>query len=285
MNLAQKITPLCFGFSLLLSASCLPLTEQPTPRSSLATASPTLQPSPSIVWFPPTSTHTPYPTYQPSLTPETMPGTGVELYAEAFTDPSAWTNVQPLSDGGNNILLSEGRLTLALNQVPARLQSVHTALLLTDFYAETTAHLNRCSGEDAYGILFRAAAENYAYRFLLNCNGQMRVDRLRGGDTYPLVDWLPSGGAPPGAPAQVRLGVWVAGVEMRFFLNGQYQLSLTDTLYPSGSFGYTASALSPVGINVSFDALTIRRVTYLSPTPTPSPSHTPLPSRTPRPTP
>ena len=56
---------------------------------------------------------------------------------------------------------------------------------------------------------------------------------MRGGVAYPLLDWLSSNDAPIGAPAQVKLGVWAVGREMRFFLNDHYQFSVLDPVFSS----------------------------------------------------
>lgn len=268
---------------LLLTSACLPAPEQTPPTLPAVTEA--LLPTATIVWFPPTATWTPFPTFQPSATSEPFPGLGQEVFRDDFSDPFFWTNARTESDGGNRVLLSGERLVLAANISPASLTSIRKDLILTDFYAEMDVRVNRCAGEDAYGMLYRAGSDAYAYRFLLNCNGQMRADRLRGGEVYPLSEWELSGDVPPGAPGEVRMGVWAAGVEMRFFLNGHYQFTVIDTLFSSGSVGAFASAQSAVGMNVSFGNLKINSVSYLSPTPTATASRTPLPSRTPRPTP
>ncbi len=48
---------------------------------------------------------------------------------------------------------------------------------------------------------------------------------------------LPSGDVPPGAPGEVRIGMWAVGPDMRLFLNGRYQFSITDKSYPIGTIG------------------------------------------------
>ncbi len=248
-----------------------------------ATAAPEILPTETIVWFPPTATHTPFPTFQPSATPEPFPGLGNSLYTDDFSDPADWTNARTESQGSNNVLVIGNRLTLSVNAAPVTLTSIRTGLVLTDFYAETNVNLNRCEGRDTYGLYFRAATEAYTYRFTLTCDGQMRVERVRGGETYPLSNWDTSGDLPRGAPGQVKLGVWAAGTEMRFFLNDRCQFTVIDQVFRSGSIGYFASVRSEVGLNVSFSDLRVNAVSYVSPTPTLTPSSTPLPSRTPRP--
>lgn len=282
-NRTNRLWPLAFGLILLSGAACAPGIE--TPPLESATVTPEILPTETIVWFPPTSTHTPFPTFQPSATIEPFPGLGNLLYTDDFSSPADWTNARIESRGSNNVLVTGSRLILSVNAGPVTLASLRSGLFLTDFYAETRLNLNRCAGRDAYGLLFRASTEAYAYRFTLTCEGQMRVERVRGGEVYPLSNWETSGDLPPGAPAQVKLGVWAAGAEMRFFLNDRYQFTVFDRVFGSGSLGYFASVRSEIGLSVSFSDLRINAVSYVSPTPTLTPSRTPLPSRTPRPIP
>lgn len=279
----NKLFVVALGLTLLANSACLPPSTPapPTPAS----VTPPLTASATILWFPPTATHTPQPTTLPSATPATLPGLGAQLFSEDFSSPADWTNASAASQGANNILVSANRLTLAANQSPVTLSSLRGGLILTDFFAETTLDIHRCGAKDSFGLLYHAGSEAYAYRYVLTCDGQQRVDRLRSGEVYPLSDFEPSGDLPSGAPGQVRLGLWVAGVEMRFFLNGHFQFALLDPMFRSGGLGVFANVLSPEGLNISFSDLRVHAVSYLSPTPTATASRTPLPSRTPRPTP
>ena len=242
-------------------------------------------PTATIIWFPATATWTPYPTVEASATPQMFPGLGEQIYQDDFSDLKTWSLAKPQSNGSNSIILDRNRLTLAVNEPPAVLFSINNKLALTDFFAEVTVSVNRCFGPDAYGLLFRTATGAYTYRYLLNCSGNARVEQTRNGRTLPLQDWVPSGDAPAAAPGLVKMGVWTAGSEMRFFLNGHYQFSVIDPLFKSGSLGVFANSISPDGLNIDFSNLTIYSVAYSSPTPTTTPSKTPTPSRTPRPTP
>lgn len=242
-------------------------------------------PTATIVWFPATATWTPFPTFQPSATPQLFPGLGPQVLQDDFSNLKTWSLTKTESSGGNSIILERNRLTLAVNLSPATLFSLNNSLALTDFFAEIVVSANRCFGPDTYGLLFRSASGAYTYRFLLNCTGQVRVEQARDSRTVPLQDWVPSGDAPSGAPGLVKMGVWSAGVEMRFFLNRRYQFTVIDPVFKNGSLGVYANAISPDGMNISFSNLTVNSVVYVSPTPTTTPSKTPLPSRTPRPTP
>lgn len=272
---------LIFTISLFACSSI----EQPEPAPLILATEPEASPTPSatIDWFPATNTPTATIILQTSPTPETQPGLGSVTFSDDFTSPVDWSLARPAGDGTNSIIVDRNRLTLAINFTPANLSSLRKGLILSNFYAETTASVNRCEGTDTYGLLLRAAGDYDSYRFILNCRGETRIERMRGGVVYPLNEWVVSGDAPPGAPGDVTLGVWASGTELRFFLNGHYQFGVFDPVFSSGTLGLFANSDSPFGMNISFSKMIVRDVAYVSPTPTSTASKTPLPSRTPRP--
>ena len=148
-NPTNRLWSLALGLLLFSGAACVPDVDA-SPLET-ATAAPTPSPTETIVWFPPTATHTPFPTFQPSATPESFPGLGNSLYTDDFSDPADWTNARAESQGSNNVLLTGNRLTLSANAAPVTLTSIRTGLVLTDFYAETSVNLNRCSERDICG--------------------------------------------------------------------------------------------------------------------------------------
>jgi hypothetical protein len=270
--------------ALVLSA-CLPANSADQTTPGLPTGEATLVPTETIVWFPATATWTPFPTFIPSPTPNLLPGLGAQTFSDDFSDPQAWSQAKTAGDGGNNVIINRNQLTLAVNAPPAFIFSARQALLLTNFYAEATVRVNRCLGDDAYGLLFRSQGDFYAYRFILNCKGEARVERMRSGEIVRLLDWAPSGATPLGAPGEVKMGVWASGAEMRLFLNGHYQFSVVDTLFSNGALGFFVNAASEGGMNISFSDLTVSDVSYVSPTPTVTPSKTPRSTKVPTATP
>jgi hypothetical protein len=132
--------------------------------------------------------------------------------------------------------------------------------VLGDFYVEVTARPSLCRGTDDYGVLVRATAVAY-YRFALECNGTVRAERAvytRIEEEHPLQEPLPSGDAPPGAPGQVRIGVWAVGDELRLFLNDRFQFSIVDANYASGLVGVFARSTGETAVTVSFSELSVR---------------------------
>lgn len=238
--------------------------------------------TPTIVWFPPTDTPTAAPTLAPTATPNELPGVTDVIFSDDFSDPSHWqisTSAQAAS------IIEGNRLILVVRAPGASIMSLRDEPLLRNFYAEATARTSLCGGTDDYGMVFRTASGVDYYRFALACDGTVRVDRVRSGQTSFMQPAVPSGDSPPGSPGEVRMSVWAVDNEFRFFLNGRYQFTAYDPLFKTGTLGFFARSNGENDVSVSFSDLVVSEVVYASPTPTPTASKTPKPTRTPRPTP
>lgn len=238
---------------------------------------PTATASPTIAWFPATVTPTFSPTVVLLPTEDLRPGQGETLLSDGFEDASLWSTSLTQN---TSVVVDRGRITLNVRPGFFTL-SLRNDLMLTDFYAEIHASLNLCRGADAYGLIVRAIGTVDYYRFAVNCNGQVRPERVHNGQLVPLQDWLPSGDAPTGAPGESVLGVWAAGGELRFFLNGRFQFTVRDPVFLYGSVGVFVLSNGSTEETVSFSDLVITRVTYASPTPTVTSSPTPTATRLP----
>lgn len=250
---------------LLLSAACLPL------DSTLPTATPSPTDSstqtPTIVWFPPSATPTrlAVPTY--TGTPEMSPGIGKVALSDDFSDDSVWDTAT--SENGS-ATIGNNHLTLTV-QPGIYLASLRRQGTLRDFYAEITARPSLCRGEDNYGLIVRGTG-NYFYRFVLTCNRQIRAERINSGTKLPIYETVSSGDA-PGAPGEVRIGIWAVGSEMRLFLNGRYQFSVTEKSFPSGALGVYVRSTGDTPVTVTFSDLKVYDVDYVPPTSTPLPDN------------
>jgi hypothetical protein len=203
------------------------------------------------------------------------------IFTDSFDQPEMWNTA---SSDQASAMLTRNQLVLSIiGSGPLSIISLRSQPVVGDFYAETMVEVSLCSGKDQYGMLFRASGSENYYRFTVNCSSQLRLERVRGGETYPLLDWLPSGDAPSGAPARIKLGVWAVGREMRAFLNDHYQFSLLDPVFSSGTLGFFIFASGQTPVTVSFSNMSVYSVFYISPTPSLTPSLTPTPSRTPNP--
>lgn len=231
----------------------------------------------TIIWFPPTDTPRPFVT--PTLLPtrDLRPGIGEQVFNDLFLSDSHW---QLSRDASGSIAYGNNELTLAIRQPKAALSSMNRQLFLSDFYLEVTANPSLCRGDDAYGLLLRAAAPTDAYRLMFSCNGQLRLERIRNSKIVVLQDWTPSGQVPPGSPAILRIGVWALRDELRFFVNDFYQFSASDLIWRSGGLGLFARSAGSNVLTVNFTNLTINALNPDEVPPTETPTITPPPTAT-----
>lgn len=257
-----------FGLS-----ACTGLTpqEQATPE---ITALPTLTPipSPTIDWFPVTATPTLIPTAISTPTPDQRPGQAELILNDPFSDLTQW---QIVHNNIGNVEYGDQELTVAVSKSGGSLQSLRNSPVLDNFYLEITANPDMCRAADSYGLLLRASGPLDFYRYSINCNGQIRLERVNHGETYILQDWMASGQVPTGSPLVLSLGVWAYSNELRFFINDVYQFSAQDAVWKSGKIGVFAHSNEDTALTVSFYDLKIvglEGVTLPTATPTGRPT-------------
>jgi hypothetical protein len=251
------------------SGLTLPATDTPT------SPTPPQTPTATTVWFPPTITPTAFPSNTAGPTPEPPGGIGGLIFSDSFDQPSAWSTA---FSSTAHAAVELNRLVLSLSGPgPVQILSLRSEPVVSNFYAEATASLQLCIGGDRYGFLFRATPGGNYYRLALNCNGQMRLERVLSENPEVLQDWLASGDIPTGAPAEVKFGVWAAGGQLRFFLNDRYQFSAHDPTLSSGTLGFFVYANGPTPVSVDFSNLSVYSVSTTSLTQTAFPAGTSSP--------
>jgi hypothetical protein len=184
------------------------------------------------------------------------PDLGTVLVENLFAPPAEW---QTGNFSSGNITLLQDSLTLAIQQPKMNQLSLESKNVLGDFNLETKVNVNLCRGEDVYGLLVRAASELNYYRFLVNCEGFARAERVRNGQTTLMQDWTPTG-FPPGAPLEVSIGIWASGKELRFFADDAFVFSVSDPVFTEGTVGLFARASGDGPVTVSFSEMEIRSV-------------------------
>jgi hypothetical protein len=242
----------------LVMVGAVPACTAPAPVIEEMAGSPTAAATPipteTIVWFPPTPTRTPVPTQAVTPTPDPRPARGPELLVDDFTDSGHWQVVQ---SAAGSVAYGRSELTLAVRQSKASVASLRDGPELGDFYLEITTKASLCRGDDMYGLLLRAASANDYYRFLINCNGELRVERILDGRSLPLQDWTQSGIVPAGSPVVLRIGVVASGRQMSFFINDLHQLDIDDRTLSSGRVGVYARSSGDSALSVSFSELVV----------------------------
>jgi len=245
-----------FCFIVLFCSACV-ATPIATQTPTFTPAQPTGTVTPTIIWFPPAATSTPFPTHVVTPTVDMRPQLGDILFEDDFSDPKAWQLSQSSS---GNIALGTNELTIAIAETNATLSSIREAPIFTNFYLEITAEPSLCRELDEYGVLFRVNSASDFYRFSLSCNGQVRLDRIIGGEASSPQPWLLSGAVPPGAPSHSRIGIAANGTNMDFFVNGQYQFSVKDPLLSSGGLGVFARSVNRMAVTVNFSDLVVYQI-------------------------
>jgi hypothetical protein len=271
----NKFSTIFLQLMILLSVSGLQSCVSPGKEPVLATPTPSQSPSPSatIIWFPATSTATQLPTIPAKPTENLHPAIGEILFKEDFGKTGNWPLV---SNPGGRISPGNNELTLAVQEPKTYIASLNSEITIQDAWIEAAANVSLCKAEDSYGLLIRASSISDSYRFLVNCQGQVKLERLKFGRAATLVDWMQSGQVLPGSPQKIRIQVWVVKNELRFFVNEVFQISARDSTLSTGKLGVFARQAADTPLTVSFSDFSVRSIQpgYNLPKATPLPSAT-----------
>jgi len=127
--------------------------------------------------------------------------------------------------------------------------SYHT---LKDAFIEMTFDTEDCSGEDAYGIIFRGpphlAGESYGYVVSFTCNGKVWVYRLDGVKPFEsevLVGEEKIEAIHTGPDEQNVMGVRAEGDKFTIFANGNQVAEVEDDNIDKGRVGVFVRAAGP----------------------------------------
>ncbi len=132
--------------------------------------------------------HTPAAQYTDRLpTKDMKPDIGEVLLEDVFLNENFWQTFR--SDQGNAVI-SNNELTLAIQFSAGSIASFLDYHPKADYYLSVDVTLPICSdSSDYYGVFFRYGDKDNYDRFLINCQGQTRVEQRYGGKMLPLADW------------------------------------------------------------------------------------------------
>jgi len=145
------------------------------------------------------------------------------------------------SDDYTTATLENGRMKLvALSEEPGwRIASTE---VLTDAYMEVDFEVQKCSGSDRYGIIFRVPEKvdyNQGYIFSVTCDGRYSL-RLWDGLTKKSI-WVKyyaaSDAINDGASQSNRLGVMTIENDIGLYINGEKVEVIEDETFTAGYFG------------------------------------------------
>ncbi len=235
-------------------ASCIPRQTSPLPPKPSLTPTFTSTATATTVWFPPTSTPTPFPTALPSPDVEISLNLGKMLLEDDFSTGEDWLLGQ---FSGGSIAIGKNELTIHVAQPMTYLYSIRKQPELTDFYLEITASPMLCKNGDEYGVLFRVSSMADYYRFVISCDGNVKMERVLKDKPSVLQPWIPSGVVLPGAPNTVHISIWVSGKEMRFFIDDYPLFVVSDSTLQSGNLGVFVRSSDQAAVTVNFSSLTV----------------------------
>jgi len=261
----------CSGFSLVLATqtvSPLPLTRTPTPT-----------PTSTRVWFPVTETPLPQTTRAVlSATLDQRPLSNAILIEDDFSVPGRWTTSR--TEYGS-VAYGLDELTIALNQERTSLYSFFLEPVPDQYYLEMLVNPSLCKGEDLYGVAFRVQSNSDFYRLVLRCDGQIRVDLIRGGSVVTIVEQPSSGQLRPGAMQEIPIALWLNADEVQVFIDGIYQFRVDGLLWRTGGIGVYARSANDSALTVNFSEFIVREGKAFPPTPVPTWTPLPPPTKTP----
>lgn len=244
---------LCLGMLLTLLAACSNTVEE-TSFDALFSATPSITPTATVLWFPVTST----PEVKVAATSTSdiseYPGYTDLIFDDSGATDDHWVSA---SDGNGSILVDQNSVNLAVNSSKGALTAFRKDTLLYNVYFESTMTTSLCKNDDQMGVLFRVSGSMSYYRFLINCSGRISLQQVAGGTPTTLVDWITTNQVQQGLSNPVKIGVWVYGNSLKIYLNDQLQMEATNSTFYSGGIGFFAKAAGDSPISVGFSGIKV----------------------------
>ncbi len=215
----------------------------------------------------PAATTEPAATASPAVTatPDPNEALGDVVYQDKLDGTGGW--FWTFADDVANFGVVDGKLKAVMKTANSgwRFTISQDTLKLGSQQVSVNAHTVTCGPNDEYGLMLRlqpdASHSGYdGYSFKLRCSGQASFEMITGIQRKTIVDWTASPAIKTGAPADNNLLVWAGGGEFRFYVNGQYLFSASDSTLSAGFYGVYLYDRTAGGETVTFDTLVSKAV-------------------------
>jgi hypothetical protein len=259
----RKIIPLLLLLSLILTSCNFPLTRSSHKTDQVntivaatlnAASTPVIQSTtPSL---PTVALNTLAPTITSTTTPTatTPPGDprltlGSPSFTDTFTNGSAFGLDTPYQDDAVLIKVENGAMQFSSSQTNAGMRWRLTSRNPKNFYLEGTFKTASCTGDDQYGLVFRAPTYGggIGYYFGVSCDGKYFLDSSTDGTDMSTVVKLTADSHILTGSGQVnRLGAMVVDNSIKLYVNGNLIKEITDSSVNNpgyiGAFIFTYSS-------------------------------------------
>ena len=184
-----------------------------------------------------------------------MAGLGSAVFDDAFSIDRGW-QFQIFGAGGAGLI--DGRYSLSVREPFSIIIASSPAEWIQNGYLEVTARAVLCSGDDEYGLVFRANGQGEYYRYSLNCMGEARLSRITVDGEHVLIPNTATNSVFPGLLVDNRMGVLFEGENIKLFINGSEVLSAHDQVLQSGGTGLFVRTRQSGQTTALFDDFTLR---------------------------
>jgi len=154
--------------------------------------------------------------------------------------------------------LDNGKLSVSAGAIGKGNNWWLTYLSFQDAYLEAKFDVGDCSGDDQYGLVFRAPEYDtgVGYYFHVTCNGHYDVRRWTESGSTMLLGMPSSENIKSGPDQSNILGVWIKGSTIKLYINDHLLEEINDSsINNDGHFGIFINARQTPGLTISLDEI------------------------------
>lgn len=276
----RKLISVFLLFSIILTSCNLPLAVRTPDPNDVATrvaetiaavsteAFSTLQPQPTDPESLPTATNTLEPTASPTVTPTvtTPPGDpkltlGNPGFFDTFSNGTAFgLAAEPYQDDAVLIKVENESMQFISNKTNGGKRWRLTSRNPLNFYLEGTFNTVSCSGDDTYGLVFRAPTygDGIGYYFGITCGGYFYLQSQTDSGTNSVVTWTADSNIISGSGKVNRIGVMAVNSSVKLYVNGNLVKEVIDSaISDKGYIGAYSAAYEDPGFTVRLDEISL----------------------------
>lgn len=242
-EIATKVAQTMASFPTAANTEPAPTQELPSPTTELPT--PTFTESPTVT---PSATSTTSPT-DPKLT------LGTPSWSDSLDSYTAFFRAAdyPFKDDALKITVENGAMVFKSMRTNGGKRWRLTSRDPKNLYLEATFKTISCSGDDQYGLVFRAPTygDGYGYYFGITCSGSYYLLAWSSSKVKMVVDTAPDSHILAGANQQNRIGVMAINDSIKLYINGVLVKEISDSsLKDKGYIGGFVSAVDDSNFTV-----------------------------------